>query len=114
MRPLCECRNLFSVFKDEGVMKVRNSSSLLDLRSYLSNTERNQKNETSITEATNQANASATAVKIDPQFNSSKVDESSDPRRKARVAELRQQVQDGTYNPDSSKVAQAVIRDLFV
>lgn len=53
------------------------------------------------------ARANTDAVKIDPT-----IDSSSDERRN-RVAELKAAVAEGNYNPSSTEIAKAVIRDLF-
>ncbi len=53
------------------------------------------------------------AVSLAPGFGSSASEVRSDRSRSDRVAELKKQVTEGTYKPDSTKVAEAVARELF-
>ncbi len=55
--------------------------------------------------------ASSEAVKVSGDFQG--VKESGDSSRSARIAEIKRQVSEGTYNPDRTAVAEAVARELF-
>ena len=54
------------------------------------------------------------AVSLAPGFGSSTSEVRGEKSRGERVAELKKQVADGSYKPDSIKVAEAVARELFV
>jgi anti-sigma28 factor (negative regulator of flagellin synthesis) len=54
----------------------------------------------------------ADVVRVDPQV-AGGIEEDDERTRRARVEELRRQVRDGSYERDSMRVAERVIRDLL-
>ncbi|GEM_PF-2344005 len=61
-------------------------------------------------EQASRAQANRDAVRVDSALRN---EEAADPSRRARVAELKASVQDGSYNPKSKDVAKAVLKELF-
>lgn len=78
------------------------------LLSALEYSGRTQEKQTAI-DVAESSKGDGSAVKIADDFGSTgDVD-----AHRAKVAELKKQVESGTYNPDPTKVAQAVARELF-
>jgi anti-sigma28 factor (negative regulator of flagellin synthesis) len=70
-----------------------------------------QSTKTTTTESRGSSQGSSEAVKVIQGFGGGQ--NSEEAVRKARVAELKEAVADGSYKPDTRSVAEAVARELF-
>jgi flagellar biosynthesis anti-sigma factor FlgM len=64
-------------------------------------------------QASSSAQQNSEAVRIGAGFESSAGSASAEASNAAKVARLREQVASGSYKPDTTKVAEALARDLF-
>jgi anti-sigma28 factor (negative regulator of flagellin synthesis) len=88
-------------------MKIESISRLLNSFGSASNVNQNQSSAAS-------TKSSEEAVKVSSGFGKSAVlSETSAEDRGKRVADIKRQVEEGTYRPSSTDVAQSVARELF-
>lgn len=91
-------------------MRIRRDiGSNIELRSQLT---RQQSNNTGNPAVDQARRTDSDSVRVDPKLREADRIE-HDPRRQARLEELRRQVRDGSYEPDRTKVAEALVRELF-